>query len=190
MVDIYDLRDGKEKSSSKSSSSSSSSGSSGSSSSSSSSGGSSESSSGGIGSETGTYSLDDEDMVDPSGKTVSKTSKQWAEDGGEFGFEAEAGEGLKQYANRQVKEVEELHNNMEEMAKKHMDNFDEFTLYFHALYLNFAQNRVGIAESIQNQFGKSKAESVQMANKICDRAGEKEFMNRMVSDMTENLADL
>jgi len=70
------------------------------------------------------------------------------------------------------------------------DTSSSFTLYFHALYLNFAQNRVGIAETIQNQFGKSKKESVQMADKICERAGEKEFMNTMVSDMTENLADL
>jgi len=189
MVDIEELRGSKKKKDSSSSSSSS-----GSSSKSKSSGSdtssSSEDSGDGIGAETGTYSLDEEDMVDPSGKTVSKTSKQWANDGAEFGFDADASESLKQYANRQVQEVEELHENMEEMAQKHMDNFDEFTLYFHALYLNFAQNRVGIAETIQNQFGKSKKESVQMADKICERAGEKEFMNTMVSDMTENLADL
>jgi hypothetical protein len=189
MVDIDDLRNQKDESDSGSGSSSESS-SSKSSSSSNASSSSSSSSGGGIGEETGTFSLDEDDQVDPSGKTVSKTSKQWANDGAEFNFDAEAGEGLQQYANRQVKEVEELHENMREMAQKHMDNFDEFTLYFHALYLNFAQNRVGIAETIQNQFGKSKKESVKMANKICQRAGEKEMMNEMVNDMTENLADL
>ena len=189
MVDLDKLKDQKDSSSSKSEGSSSS----GSSSSGSSNNGSSNSSSssgGDFGDSQGTFSLDKDDQVDPSGKTVSKTSKQWANDGADFNFDAEAGEDINAYANRQVKEVEELHENMREMANKHMDNFDEFTLYFHALYLNFAQNRVGIAETIQNQFGKSKAESVKMANKICQRAGEKEMMNEMVNDMTKNLADL
>lgn len=189
MVDLDDLRDQKD-SSSDSSSGSSSSGSTSSGSSSGGSSGSSSGSSGGVGADSGTYSLDEDDMVDPSGKTVSKTSKQWANDGAEFNFDAEAGEKLQDYANRQVKEVEELHENMRDMAGKHMENFDEFTLYFHALFLNFAQNRVGIAETIENQFGKSKHEAVKMADKICQRAGEKEFMNEMVNDMTENLADL
>lgn len=189
MVDIDDLKNQKEKSSG--SGSSKDSGSDGSvSDSTNSSGSSSGSSSGDFGNQSGTFSLDEEDQVDPSGKTVSKTSKQWANDGADFNFDAEAGEDIKSYANRQVKEVEELHENMREMANKHMDNFDEFTLYFHALYLNFAQNRVGIAETIENQFGKSSKEAVQMADKICQRAGEKEMMNEMVNDMTKNLADL
>lgn len=189
MVDVEDLRNRKNKSS-KDESSSSGSSSSKSKSSSSSSNSSQSSSGGGIGTDQGTFSLDDEDLVDPEGKTVSKTSKQWANDGGELNYDAKTGEGFDAYVNRQVGEVEELHENMREMAGKHMDNFDEFTLYFHALFLNFAQNRVGIAETIQKQFGKSKKESVKLADKICQKAGEKEFMNEMVNDMTENMADL
>lgn len=189
MVDIDDLRDQKE-GSDKSKSSSSSSSSQSSSSSSNASQSSSSSSGGDFGAESGTFSLDEEDQVDPSDKVVSKTSKQWADDGGELNFDAKAGEGFKDYADRQVKEVEELHENMRNMAKKHMDNFDEFTLYFHALFLNFAQNRVGIAETIENQFGKDREEAVQLADKICQRAGEKEFMNEMVNDITKNLAEI
>ncbi len=189
MVDLDKLKDEKNSSSSSSSSSSKSS----SKSKSSSSNGQSKSSSdseASFGEEQGTFSLDEDDQVDPSGKTVSKTSKQWANDGADFNYDAEAGEGFDAYAERQVKEVEELHENMREMANKHMDNFDEFTLYFHALFLNFAQNRVGIAETIENQFGVDRKKAVKMADEICQKAGEKEMMNGLVNDMTENLADL
>ena len=185
MVDIDDLRDSKG-----SSSSSSKSGSSGSSESGNS-GGSSQSSSSedGIGEASGTFSVDEDDMVDPSDKVVSDTSKNWADDKGDMNYDAQASENFQQYANRQVKEVEELHENIHEMATNHMENFDEFTLYFHALFLNFAQNRVGIAETIQNQFGKSEAEAMKLTKKICDRAGEKEFMVEMLDEITENMVD-
>lgn len=177
MVDIDDLRDDSGSSSSKSKSSKS---------------GDSSSSSGsdGIGEESGTYTLDDDDMVDPSDKVVGKTSKKWAEDKGELNDDARPGESFSDYANRQVKEVEELHENIREMANKNMDNFDEFTLYFHALFLNFAQNRVGIMETIENQFGKDREEAKKLTYKICEDAGETEFMKQMLDDITENIADI
>lgn len=145
--------------------------------------------SGGSGGSGGVHSLDDGDMVSPDGKHVSGVSKEWASDKGELNTDAHSGEGLKSYMNRQVKEVEELHGNIEEMARNNNENFDEFTLYMHAMFLNFGQNRVGIMEEIQSQFGKSKSEAYELTNRICQQAGEKEFMEQIVRDITENLAD-
>lgn len=148
---------------------------------------SSSSSSGGSGE---TFSMDKDEMVDPSDKNVSDISKQWASDKGELNTDVNSGEGLKAYMNRQVKEVEELHENINEMAMNNKDNFDEFTLFMHALFLNFGRNRVGIMDTIQDDFGKSKRESFELTNKICQRAGEPEFMEQMVQDITEDLSEL
>lgn len=180
MVDIDDLQKetGKSKSSSKSSSSKSGS----------SSGGSGESPK--AGSESGAFSLDGDDVVEPGDNTMARTSKEWADDHGELNYGKKGSESLQGYMNRQVKEVGELHDNIREMARNNNENFERFTLFMHAMLLNFSQNRVGIMETIRNQFGKDKREALELTNKICMKAGEDEFMEKMVRDMTENLADL
>lgn len=185
MVDIDELDKQKD-------SSSSSSGNSSSSSKSQSSGGTSTQSSGSTssGSSSGTFSMDQDEMMDPDGKKVSDISKSWAGDKGEMNHDAHNGEGLKAYMNRQVKEVEELHDNIHEMAMNNKENFDEFTLFMHALFLNFGRNRVGIMETIQDNFGKSQKEAFELTNKICARAGEQEFMEELVRDMTRDLAEM
>ena len=185
MVDIDELD--KQKDSSESSSSSRGS------SSKSSSGGSSSTkstSSTSSGSSSGTFSMDEDEMMSADGKSVSDISKEWASDEGEMNYDAHNGEGLKAYMNRQVKEVEELHENVHTMAMNNKENFDEFTLFMHALFMNFGRNRVGIMDTIQEQFGKSRQEAFQLTNKICERAGEKEFMEKMVRDITKDLAEL
>lgn len=185
MVDIDDLE--KQKKGGSSSGSSSSGSSSGGSSTSRSSSSSSTSSSSGS---TDTFSTDEEELVDPDDKEVSDISKQWASDKGEMNFDANSGEGLKDYMNRQVKEVEELHDNIHEMAMNNKDNFDEFTLFMHALFLNFGRNRVGIMETIEDNFGKSRQEAFELTNKICQQAGEQEFMENLVQDITRDLAEM
>lgn len=185
MVDIDDLDKQKNKKEGGSSSSSSSK----------SSGGGSSKSSGGsgstsAGSSSGTFSMDDDEVVDTEGKSVSDVSKEWASGKSEMNYGSHEGEGINDYIKRQVKEVEELHENIHEMAMNNKENFDEFTLFMHALFLNFGRNRVGIMDTIQNNFGKSREEAFQLTNKICERADEKEFMSRMVRDMTKDLADM
>lgn len=137
-----------------------------------------------------TFSMGDDEMIDPSEKQVATASKTWASDNGELNTDAHSGEGFKQYMNRQVKEVEELHENIHEMAMNNKDNFDEFTLFMHALFLNFARNRVGIMDTIQDNYGKSRKEAFQLTNKICEQAGEGKLMEKMVKDMTKDLADM
>ena len=184
MVDIDELDKQKGSSGNSSSSGSSKSKSSSSSSSSSSSGSSSS------GSSSGTFSMGEDEMMGADGKEVSDVSKEWASDKSEMNFDAHNGEGLKQYMNRQVREVEELHENIHEMAMNNKDNFDEFTLFMHALFMNFGRNRVGIMDTIESEFGKSRREAFQLTNKICEQAGEQEFMEKMVRDITEDLAEL
>lgn len=167
-----------------------SSGSSGSSSGGGSSGGSGSGSSKSSGGSSGTFSMDEGEMVDPSDKTVSDISKQWASDKGELNFDVNAGENLQQYMKRQAREVQELHENINEMAMNNKENFDEFTLFMHALFLNFGRNRVGIMDAIQDNFGKSKKEAFKLTNKICQQAGEPEFMEQMVQDITKDLSEL
>lgn len=179
MVDIDDLREESGNSGSKSGSSSSSG-----------SGKAKDSGSGDVGSEGGTYSLDDEDILEPGDKTMSRTSKEWADEHGNLNYDSRGGEDIKDYMKRQVKEVEELHENIREMANKNNENFEQFTLYMHTMLLNFAQNRVGIMETIKEQYGKTDREAIELTNKICEKAGEGEFVENMVRDITENLADL
>lgn len=185
MVDIDDLDKEKSKSKGSSSSGSSGGGSGG--------GGSSTSKSGGTTTSTGPtepFSVDEEEMMDAEGKSVSHVSKEWASDKGEMNYDAHNGESLKDYMKRQVKEVEELHDNIHDMAMDNKENFDEFTLFMHALFMNFGRNRVGIMETIQENFGKTEQEAYELTNKICDKAGEQEFMEQMVRDMTRDLAEM
>lgn len=136
------------------------------------------------------YSMDTDEMVDASDKEVGKVAKEWANEGGDLNYDSGTGGGFSQYASKQTQEIQELHENVYEMSSNNMENFDEFTLYFHALFLNLSRNRVKVAETIQNEFGMSKRESIEKTNKICNKAGEKEMIEKLLREMTNNLADL
>lgn len=181
MVDIDDLKDakksgGKKKKKKKKSSSSSSSSKSG--------------DDPDVGSKDGTFELGDDEILDPSDTSMSQQSKDWAEEHGELNYDRQGSESLQQFMKRQKAEVEELHENIRKRAKQNNESFEQFTLIMHTLLLNFAQNRVGIAKTIENQFGKSESEALRLTNKICQKAGEEKFMENMVQDITKNLLEL
>lgn len=142
------------------------------------------------GGSSGTFSMDKDELLDPSDKKMTDVAKEWAGDEGDLNYDADSGEGLQSYMNRQVREVDELHENVQEMATSNMGDFEQFTLYFHALFFNLARNRVGVAETIHSEFGKSKRESLEIANKVCNRAGEKELMEELLQEMTANLLEV
>lgn len=174
MVDVDDIFGGGDKKSSSSSSSSSSSNS-------------SSSSSSGSGSETtaDAFSMDDEAMMDPDESSINKQSEVMANNG-ELNYEGkESGYGA--YKKRQIKEVKELHDDIKETAKDNGDTIPEFTVVMHAALMNLAQNRVGIANVIRNEYGKTKSQSRREANEICQRAGEKEMFEEMTQYLTKKL---
>lgn len=181
MVDIDDLKNAKDGGSKKKNKSSGSS----SSSSSSSSGDDPD-----VGAKEGTFTLGDDEVLDPSDTTMSQQSKDWAEEHGDLNYEKQGSESLQQFMKRQKEEVEELHANIRKRARQNDESFEQFTLIMHTLLLNFAQNRVGIAKTIENQFGKSEDEALRLTNKICQKAGEEQFVENMIQDVTENLLDL
>jgi hypothetical protein len=76
------------------------------------------------------------------------------------------------------------------MSTDNMGDFNEFTLYFHALFINLARNRVGVAEALQENFNMGKKESVEKAEEISKKAGENEMINKLLNEMTENLAEV
>lgn len=143
-----------------------------------------------VGAKEGAYKLDDDEMMDPSDMSVSQQSKDWADEHGELNYDRQGSESLQAYMSRQVEEVKELHQNMRKRARQNNENLEQFTLVMHTLLLNFANNRVGIAKTVENQYNKSTEESMRVANKVCQKAGEKDCMEKIVQDITANLLEL
>lgn len=136
------------------------------------------------------YSQDPDGMIDPEGKEVGRVAQEWADEGADLNHHAGTSGSLGQYEQKQIKEVKELHDNIYEMSTDNMGDFNEFTLYFHALFINLARNRVGVAEALQEHFGMGKKESVNKAEEISKKAGENEMINKLLNEMTENLAEV
>jgi len=136
------------------------------------------------------YSQDPDGMIDPEGKEVGRVAQDWADEGADLNHHSGTSGTLGEYEQRQIKEVKELHNNIYEMSTDNMSDFNEFTIYFHALFINLARNRVGVAEALQDNFNMSKKESVQKAGEISKKAGEDEMISKLINEMTENLAGM
>jgi len=131
------------------------------------------------------YSIDE--VSKPGDMGMADTSKRWADEHGDVNVSANSGEALKQYVARQVKETEELYDNVRDIANSHMEGQEEFALYFHTLMLNLSNNRLGIMKNIENEFNKSEKEALELTDKICEKAGETEMVKGVLNDMVKDL---
>lgn len=121
---------------------------------------------------------------------LSQTSKEWADKYGDLSHTKGASGSLKSYIQKQEKETRDFYKNMAEMGKEIADEgAQKFTLAHHAMILNMAHNRAGIKEILEDEFGKSQKEAIQITNRICKNAGEYkafvEIMNKVAKDGLE-----
>ncbi len=94
---------------------------------------------------------------------LSQTSKEWADEYGDRSYKEGASGGLQTYIQRQKDEMEEFYQNMAEMGKDiASDGAQKFTLAHHAMILNMAHNRAGIKEILEEEFGKSEDEAINL----------------------------
>lgn len=134
------------------------------------------------------FSLTEDQKTSPDDVEIDDASENLAS-GAELNYDV-ATDSLSKYKKRQVQEVRELHEEMKEVAKEHSHDISYFTLVFHAMMMNFAQNRVGIAQTIQTNFGKSEREATKIAGQICRKAGEKEVFSEVADILTKEMMDL
>lgn len=156
-----------------------------SSSSSSKSGGSSSSSS--SSSDTEPFEMGDDAIPNAEEAQISDTSERWAGDHSDLNYDAGAGGSQDKYIQRQIKECEEFYENFYQRATDHLQDINQFTLYFHAMTLAMARNRLGIKRILEDRFGKTEEEAVKMAGRICEEAGESDALDRLLRDMTYRL---
>lgn len=133
----------------------------------------------------GTFSLDEDSKVRPDESEVADKSKEIRK-GAELNYGKHT-ESLTTYKRKQADEVKELHDDMLRLAREYGDNLPEFTLIFHAMFMNFAQNRVGITQTVIDEFGKSRSEALDITNEICAKAGEKKMMEKMTRHITRRM---
>ena len=137
--------------------------------------------------DTEPYSIDS--PSEPGEMQMSDTSKEWANEHGELAFDVKGGESLQEYVSRQIDETSELYDNIQDMASKHMGAQEEFTLYFHTLMLNLSNNRLGIMGKLRNEFGKSEKDALKLTRKICNEAGERKMVDKILNAMVKKLWD-
>lgn len=131
-----------------------------------------------------TFSIDKDDMSEPL-DSPPDISERWADEHGQVNYDAGSSGNLQQYMKKQKNETQELHDNMKEMLPQHFGNIDEFSIYFHAFFINFGVNRAGIMDILQGRFGKSEAEAVKLTDKICKSAGEDEMINHLLREFSK-----
>jgi hypothetical protein len=130
-----------------------------------------------------TYTPSTDEAANYDGAKVADTSKDWANTGDNLNYDAEHGEKEKDYVARQVKECEEFYEDYVATAKSNIENIEKFTLVHHALMLSCAQNRIGVAEVLQDEFGYSENRSIEQAHKIVSEAGEQEAFNEVTKEL-------
>lgn len=144
-------------------------------------------SSGSSGSKVDTYSPSVDEAANYEGATVSEVSEDWANSGDNLNYDIEHGEKEKDYIRRQIKECEEFYDDYVGVAKDNIGNIEEFTLVQHALLLSCAQNRVGVAEVLQDEFGYSENRAIEKAHKIVSQAGEKQAFNEVLKELMKSM---
>lgn len=134
------------------------------------------------------FRLTEESKLQPEDMEVSEGSMELAANT-ESGYDVKGGEGFKEYVRRQKKECKELHQDMKGKAEEYSESTQKFTLIFHAMVWNFAQNRVGIYGVLKGEFGLSHSEALDTTNKIVREAGEVDMLEEIVKISTENMID-
>lgn len=135
--------------------------------------------------EPGTFSLKDDEKVKPGDVKIHDEAKTMHETS-TLNYD-KGTSSLRNYKKQQIKEVRELHDDMISYCYKYDDNIMEFTMVLQGALMSFAQNRVGIATTIQEQFGKSKKESLKITDEIVSKAGEDEVFRKISNRLTERL---
>jgi hypothetical protein len=133
------------------------------------------------------FEMGDDAIPDAEEASISDTSKRWAGDHSDLNYDNGASGGLDGYISAQVDECEEFYQNFYNRASGHLQDINQFTLYFHAMTLAMARNRLGIRRILMDEFGKGQKEAVQLTGKICQEAGEQEYMDKLLRDMTHRL---
>jgi len=131
-----------------------------------------------------TYRPSDEEMLDKDEMELSDASRNLAE-GGELNYDKGKGSTLEGYVKKQINECDEFYDDIEEHIKD-VDNYEEFAVFAHALFMNLGINRVGIMKVIQDDFGKSEKKALKLTDKICDKAGEKDMVVNVLRYMTKD----
>lgn len=133
------------------------------------------------------FTLEDESRMGTEDVNVSEHSKEMANDA-ELNFDVSAGS-YSEYKRKQVKEVQELHEDMKSVCREHSDNMAQWTMVMHTVYMNFAQNRIGIAEHIHENWGKDMDTALKEADRICEKAGESDTLKFIVRHLTDQIVN-
>lgn len=139
------------------------------------------------GGSTEAFKLDKRDRVDPDDSNINERSRELAKSG-ELNYDAD-GDSYGDYKRRQVREVEELHEDMVSMAKKYSDDIAKYTLVMHAVLWNYANNRVGIAQVLMDNYGKTEKVALNEAEEICRKAGEAESFMKITNLLSRSMVD-
>lgn len=131
------------------------------------------------------FTLDEDAMMDPGDVDMVGHAEEMAGDA-ELNFDKGTGS-INQYRQRQVKETRELHEDMKGLMKEYDETLPGFTIMLQTCIYTLAQNRVGIAGTIRDNFNKSTDESLKLTNQICKKAGEDKLIAWFVTIMTKKL---
>jgi len=138
--------------------------------------------------DTSPFEMPEDTKSNYEGSSVSETSQKFSSEGAELNYNAEKGEGEKEYVKRQVKECSEFYDDYVDNAEQNLTDINEFTLIHHALMISLARNRIGIADVLMDRFGYSENKAYEKVEVITAKAGESEAMQEVLSMITENMA--
>lgn len=134
------------------------------------------------------FELDEEEKMTPDEAVVGEKAKDMA---GKNDPNYDKGTGsISDYRRRQVKECEEFYDEMVELAEEHTgEAIQVFSEVMYAVLMNMANNRAGIARTLNERFGMSRSRALAETRKICDKAGEKEAFEKVTHTLTKALTE-
>lgn len=133
------------------------------------------------------YSPDGDEFLDPEDVDIQEQSKNFAgKNGADWSSD---GEGLAQYKKKQVKECREFIQDMKEQSEEYGESMPTFTMVFHAMVMNFAQMRAGIAETLMEEYNMEKKEAIEHSDQIARKAGEYEGIQDIINWLNKRILD-
>ena len=125
----------------------------------------------------------------PGESQVADVSVEWKKEHSDLNYRPERGEAEAEYVSRQVKECTEFYDNYLEIARSNMAEVQRFALYHHTLGMALAEMVVGIKAVLRDQFNYSERKAHTKALKICEKGGQSDAMEELVSMVAKRLEE-
>ena len=133
------------------------------------------------------FELEDEARMDPEGIVVDDGAEDIASEG-DLNTEYR-GNSLSQYRNRQVKECEELYDDVRKNVNEYGGDLRDFTAVLQSIIMNLAQNRHGIAMTLMEHYDMDKSEAQDLTRRITRKAGEPDVIDWAIHELTKDLME-